>query len=478
VTAQPPVFSQLWERVKERGEFPALRRAVDSINRAMGDEMASSGELVNAVLSDFALTQKVLRLANSAMYAPYGQNVRTVSRAITILGANAISHLALSLGVLDAFQGLADAIPDGERLLASAARSSAIAGAIAERQSPRNAEEARVFALMRHTGRLLAAYYFPEEWAEACRQASESDAVSLDDACRSVLGAAPHEFFSEAARRWQLPDELSRCAAPANLSEPSATHEGWLLALASFAQTAGALDGDEAALAAAAQEHAVALGLAPEDLAEVAAEAASAFVPPEEPSRVVVEGKPLDAAKRLLRGVEEIRAAGSQMDFLTLLRAALEHLSLALGCKASVAFARNAATKCFSVRAAMGPEADDTLFAMLFDEAFVPDVFHLPLSHGRPLFLDRAQEPRIATRLPGWHQAARPGVQSMLLAPVTLRGKPVALLYGDWGQEPLAQPLAAAELDALAQLLAAIDAALAEQLTQQAARQAQAVASA
>lgn len=467
-------LNTLWERVQQRGEFPALRHALDSINTAMDDELAQNGELANAVLSDFALTQKVLRLANSAMYSPYGQNVSTVSRAIMILGSNAVSHLAISLGVLDAFGDLATRMPDGERLLARAARASAIAGEVADFQAPQSAEKARVFALMRQTGRLLAAFYFPEEWSNA-QEMIQQHSVKENDACRAAIGATPMELFREAARKWMLPTELMHCADPLASSEgAAATHEDWLAALAHFAEEASELSENahsRAQMNAVSERHAVALGLSAADLSDRAA-TAIATIEPATPIRKALLGKPLDADKRLRLGAEEIRQAGGQMDFQTVLQTALEHMATALGLSAGVAFARNSKTRQFNARAVLGPDATAQLSNLSFAEAFVPDVFHLPLSNGRPLFLEKAQDPRMISRLPQWHQASRPGAQSLILAPVAVRGKPVALLYGDWGQTPLASPLTGSELEGLKALLAAVDHAVEQQLSLAAAHQA------
>ncbi|MEK7919867.1 HDOD domain-containing protein, partial [Burkholderia contaminans] len=59
--------------------------------------------LVRVVLSDFALTQKVLRLANSAMYMAFGGNITTVTRALMVLGMDAVGHLVVGLKLVDHF---------------------------------------------------------------------------------------------------------------------------------------------------------------------------------------------------------------------------------------------------------------------------------------------------------------------------------------------------------------------------------------
>ena len=76
---------------------------------AMRGEDEREFDMTQTVLSDPVLTQKVLRLANSGMYSAFGQHVNTVSKAVLVLGTDAIGHLALGLKLIEE---LAAATPD------------------------------------------------------------------------------------------------------------------------------------------------------------------------------------------------------------------------------------------------------------------------------------------------------------------------------------------------------------------------------
>ncbi|MGT2430958.1 HDOD domain-containing protein [Cupriavidus basilensis] len=86
--------------------FPTLQFCIDNVFKTLSSDI-SVGEMAAAVLSDFSLSQKVIRLANSAMYRSFGGEVTTVSRAILVLGVDAISHLTLGVQLLDYFSGVA-----------------------------------------------------------------------------------------------------------------------------------------------------------------------------------------------------------------------------------------------------------------------------------------------------------------------------------------------------------------------------------
>ena len=89
------LLARIMQRMNESGGFPALDHSVAQIVEALEVGEEDTTPLVNAVLADVSLTQKVLRLANSAMYAPIGRSVSTVSHALMVLGFEAVGHLAL-----------------------------------------------------------------------------------------------------------------------------------------------------------------------------------------------------------------------------------------------------------------------------------------------------------------------------------------------------------------------------------------------
>ena len=91
----------LWERIRRRGDMPGFTKAITAILGAMRGEDEREFSMTQTVLTDPVLTQKVLRLANSGMYAAFGQRVNTVSKAVMVLGTEAIGHLALGLKLVE-----------------------------------------------------------------------------------------------------------------------------------------------------------------------------------------------------------------------------------------------------------------------------------------------------------------------------------------------------------------------------------------
>lgn len=95
----------LMRRMRHKSDFPALTDAVGRIQRITASEHESLNSLANEILKDVALTNKLLRIVNSAHFRTAGGGtISTVSRAAALVGFAGIRNLALSLVVLEHMQ--------------------------------------------------------------------------------------------------------------------------------------------------------------------------------------------------------------------------------------------------------------------------------------------------------------------------------------------------------------------------------------
>jgi HD-like signal output (HDOD) protein len=452
------VFELLWARTRERGEFPALQRALTAIVSTMQDDMASGAELAATVLGDFTLTQKVLRLANSAMYAPYGRDVTTVSRALMILGSGTVAHLAIGIQLLDTFEGIAGSRIEAAEELAQASFAGKLAREFATMSGAKYGEEAAVATLMYQLARLLVVFYLPEEW-QLIRECLDQG-MSEADAFLHVLDVTPDELSDEAIREWSLPHKVIRKASalPGEAGTVAPTHADWLACVAGLSTalseefTRGA---DEAHVKALLETYAPALGLDTEMLEQTAFEMFAAERKPQEvlelkaEQPLPLEGKPLDAEKRLDKALAEVNSAAGEAEVSTLTQMVLESMMQGLGLASCAAFFRNPTKKKFEARFGFGQGVKDNLERMNFEDAFVPDVFHLALSQGRSIYLEDVQDAKIASRIPGWHKGVFPSVHSAVILPIRLKDRSIGLLYGNWGSQLCAAGVSAKEFEYL-----------------------------
>ncbi len=95
----------LLRRMRHKSDFPALGDSVVRIQRAATSETESLASLSAEILQDVALTNKLLRMVNSAHFRHAGGGtISTVSRAVALIGFAGVRNLALSLVLLEHMQ--------------------------------------------------------------------------------------------------------------------------------------------------------------------------------------------------------------------------------------------------------------------------------------------------------------------------------------------------------------------------------------
>ncbi len=189
--AAEATLTLLWERVKKQGDLPGFAKAVGSILSAMRGEEELEFNMTQTVLSDPALTQKVLRLANSAMYSAFGQKIATVSKAVIVLGTETIGHLALGLKLIDE---LSAASPDSSVAhleMEKAVLAGHVARQVAATANYHDAEEAVVCSMLHSLGRMMVVFYLADRWAQVkqqCERATGMDSQShAEDVCAEQM---------------------------------------------------------------------------------------------------------------------------------------------------------------------------------------------------------------------------------------------------------------------------------------------------
>ena len=203
----------LLRRMARKPDFPAVSALIaDITNKSGRPESDDVNDLANVILKDYALTTKVLKLANSAVYGQYGGTITTVSRAVFVLGFDAIRTAALSIAVFENLKNgtQADALKDAA---CGSFLSALLAKDIGHTTPGVDAEEAFIGAMFHRLGRHLAIYYFPEEFEEIKTLVAQRGKSELS-AAREILGIGYTEFGLAVAKQWNFPEKLQLAMTP------------------------------------------------------------------------------------------------------------------------------------------------------------------------------------------------------------------------------------------------------------------------
>lgn len=195
----------LLRRLRHKGDFPALSESVSAINKIASSETESIAKLSSSILKDFSLTNKILRLVNSAHFRQAGGgNISTVSRAVIVLGFDAVRNIAVTVLLFEHLQNKANAKQLKEEFL-RANMAGLVAKGVSLRQQRRGEQEQPFICAMFHNlGRLLSQYYLAEESEEIRKLMLQKD-ISEEAAALQVLGVSFEDLGIGIARSWGFP---------------------------------------------------------------------------------------------------------------------------------------------------------------------------------------------------------------------------------------------------------------------------------
>lgn len=464
----------LQKRIRERGDMPGFTKAIRAIVGAMHGETEREFNMTSTVLSDPVLTQKVLRLANSPMYAVFGQGINTVTKAVIVLGTEAIGHVALGLKLVESLNKATTDSAMAREEMGKAVLAGDIARQLAASAGTRDAEEAVVGSMLHGLGRMLASFYLPEHWTQVL-EAVEDGGVEADEVMR-VFGLNLADLGRQTAQRWGLPGSLlssMREVTPRAVEEPL-DHAEWLAAMStlSYRSAQAVWEGPDAPsdLSALVGEYAGMLGMESTDLiAAIDAARSQRMEAGESPAESPVLEKrksqapvrdAANAAQVLARGVADMRDVSENVNPTQLMTMGLETIHQGLCLHSSVVFLRNPTRQEYRGRIYFGQGVQDALPQLVLNDAYEPDVFHAALATGKMVFVASAQEPLFLARLPRWWRQAFPGVRSFIVLPLLVQRQAIGFIYGDWGASQTVPQLHASELAPLNELLELMMAAI------------------
>ncbi len=203
------VSQREFERIlKKIGDIASPPWVVQMINRVVADDSSTSETMGNIISKDQALTVKVLRLANSSYYG-LSKKVDTISRAVTILGFNAVSNLALTVSVFKLFQtGQSNSQFDFMGLWKHCLACGIGAKVLMCKFSRVEAEKAFICGVIHDLGHVIIQMAFrdrQEKLFTIINNKAEMDIVAAE---KEIIGFAHNDAGAAVAEMWHFPEEI------------------------------------------------------------------------------------------------------------------------------------------------------------------------------------------------------------------------------------------------------------------------------
>ena len=220
--ARSEIIDFMFKRMQRKGDFPATQQYVSAVVNAAHSSNSSAYTIAQAVLKDFALTNRILRMVNSPYYRGRGGSISTISRAVVILGIDTVISLAGTLSIFEHFHNQ-DEVQGVKQQAVHALLTAMQAREIAESVDKTLVEEAFICGMLHHLGRLIVAYYFPEEH-EAIQELIDEHALGEVAASRRVMRLSYAELGQGIAHRWHLPELVEYSIGGLNPSHTGGLH--------------------------------------------------------------------------------------------------------------------------------------------------------------------------------------------------------------------------------------------------------------
>ncbi len=198
--------ADVFAQIEKMGDLPSLPQTLLEIQTVAEDKNSSADDLARCILRDQALTLRVLKVVNSALFKRRdNEEVRTVRRAVIVIGFETVRKLALGLSVFDMMSKLSRS-----PYLAEIARHSLItagfAQILAEASGVVASEEAFVAALVHDIGKVVLLECSPGAMDEVLADASRG--IATLDSERRHFGLSHDRAGRRLADRWNLPAEI------------------------------------------------------------------------------------------------------------------------------------------------------------------------------------------------------------------------------------------------------------------------------
>ena len=199
-------LSHLVDKADELVSLPGIYYKVNEMVEAPNASMSDIGKLIS---QDPALTTRILRLANSAIYG-FSREVDTVSKALTTIGTKKLRDLVLATSAVEAFDGIPNDLITMDDFWSHSIRCGAAASYLAELVNIRDRDSLFVSGLLHDIGQLTLFSLMPEPAKQILqRSLDDPDEPEISQCEKDLLGYTHAELGSELAKKWHLPDLLS-----------------------------------------------------------------------------------------------------------------------------------------------------------------------------------------------------------------------------------------------------------------------------
>jgi putative nucleotidyltransferase with HDIG domain len=190
----------LRHKVENINTLPTVPGVLKKLSSIIEKPRITLVEISSFISNDPALTTKVLKMVNSAIYGFPGR-IASVSHATMLLGLNVIKGLLLGVSVFELMQKAMNGLYEHSLACAIASR------VIAQKKGLKEPEEISVAGLLHDIGKVILMLEFQKEYEAAMNEAKAKN-ISIFEAEKVQFNATHANVGSWLAEKWRFPRNL------------------------------------------------------------------------------------------------------------------------------------------------------------------------------------------------------------------------------------------------------------------------------
>lgn len=470
------IKDQLIDMICNNPELPTLGASITSIVQISSSVDESTQELANLILSDVSLTQKILRLSNSATFrASSSQVVTNISKAVQLLGLDTVKACTLAMILVS---GMPQSHAESVRVeLALSLSASLIGRKLAKRSAFPNAEEVAIAALFKNMGRLLVAAFDDALYRETMALVKGGTHTHVQ-ASWETIGCSFDELTEIAMKEWLIPDSIIKAMKlmPSKKLTAPKNRQEWMQQVTEFSDAAASLvlqedqPTDDSLTETLLDRFSTALNIGESQLASIISDVAeetrelsnnaqlelpqnkksgseddlldglllgtddtsSPSIAQPHPS-----GKPRNSIDQLLIGVQSLTEmiASKECKINDLMLQVLETLYQSMGFHFATICLKDIKTNQYKARYSLGTNNLAIQQNFIFPDTSSDNLFSLAIQKNIDLSISDSTDPKMRSRLPRWHRQLMPKTKSFIILPLVIKDKPIGLFYADRQQK-------------------------------------------
>ena len=183
--------------------LPEIPSVALELEEVIGNPMSSAEHIARVVSRSPSLTAVLLKIVNSAFYG-FPSKISTVSHAVSLIGTQEVSVLALGISVLSIFKNIPKETIDMHSFLRHSLGCGLLSRVFAAHKNVPQTEQLFVSGLLHDLGRLILYIYFPGESRNVLARSRNRNKLLYKEE-KDYLGCDHAQMGVQLMKQWKLP---------------------------------------------------------------------------------------------------------------------------------------------------------------------------------------------------------------------------------------------------------------------------------